>query len=440
MATNIDDGIIYKAINEVRLKQRQRPDKESISNYILVRNGLGMVETLNTIDNMLEAGKIYNKKTANGEDSFFASDSTTAKNNMDRKKRSNLSTERGEAESVVVDDSILGDAIQHGMVSPTTTGPEGSPSEGCADSTNLIISSVMKMVDSINLLNRMAQEERNKSCELLKENLILKLQNREFETTIECILSENNGIPTAIPNESAVNNSEKSSAEKCIEIGSELITEAEHFHKEKHKSQLSNNNNSRQDTRPRVLKRGRVFYNTTLRGAATCLEVRPRLLDVRPRVLERNLERCGPTFQTCGRMFQHLCFLVLVRVLTKKADYQLESGPSFNAVHHQNVHARWLVVPFAMMIALFHHYHAVSPKYTKREIRMLLRKDHGVDITERQLKYICQKEGLSKHWNIESNVIKEMVSNELDTCRRKVGYRQMSEIVNLRYSTSPERG
>eukprot|EP00794_Sanderia_malayensis_P002664 gene2664-3081_t len=87
------------------------------------------------------------------------------------------------------------------------------------------------------------------------------------------------------------------------------------------------------------------------------------------------------------------------------------------------------------MIALFHHYHAVSPKYTKREICMLLRKDHGVDITERQLKYICQKEGLSKHWNIESNLIKEMVSNELDTCRRKVGYRQMSEIVNLRYST-----
>ena len=66
---------------------------------------------------------------------------------------------------------------------------------------------------------------------------------------------------------------------------------------------------------------------------------------------------------------------------------------------------------------------------------MLLRKDHGVDITERQLKYVCQKEGLSKHWNIDSNLIKEMVSNELDTSRRNVGYRQMSEIVNLRYGT-----
>ena len=87
------------------------------------------------------------------------------------------------------------------------------------------------------------------------------------------------------------------------------------------------------------------------------------------------------------------------------------------------------------MIALVHHYHAVSPKYTKREICMLLRKDHGVDITERQLKYVCKKEGLSKHWNIDSNLIEEMVSNELDTSRRNVGYRQMSEIVNLRYGT-----
>ncbi len=57
MATTIDEDIIYKAINEVILKQRQRPDKQSISNYILVRRGLGMMKTLNTVDNMLEAGK-----------------------------------------------------------------------------------------------------------------------------------------------------------------------------------------------------------------------------------------------------------------------------------------------------------------------------------------------------------------------------------------------
>ena len=140
-----------------------------------------------------------------------------------------------------MDDSLLGDTIQHVTDSPTAAGPEASPSEGYADSTNLMISSVTKMVDSINLLNRMLQEERNISCELLKENLTLKLQNREFQRTIECILSEKNGIPTEIPTESAVNNSEKSSAEKAIEIRSELVTEAEHHHKGKQKSQSSNN-------------------------------------------------------------------------------------------------------------------------------------------------------------------------------------------------------
>ncbi len=162
MATTIDEDIIYKAINEVRLKQRQRPDRQSISNYILVRHGLGMMETLNTVDNMLEAGKIYIKKTANGKDSFFVSEGATAKKTTDTEKRINLSTEGGETESVLVDDSLLGDTIQHVTVSPTAAGPEASPSEGYADSTNLMISSVMKMVDSINLLNRMLQEERNK--------------------------------------------------------------------------------------------------------------------------------------------------------------------------------------------------------------------------------------------------------------------------------------
>ncbi len=87
------------------------------------------------------------------------------------------------------------------------------------------------------------------------------------------------------------------------------------------------------------------------------------------------------------------------------------------------------------MIALVHHYHGLSPKYTKREICMLIKKDHGIAITERQLKYICKKEGLSKCRNIDYSTLKEMVANELDSSRSKVGYRQMSEIINLRYGT-----
>ena len=35
MVATIAESLIYKAINEVRLKQRQRPDKESVSHHIL---------------------------------------------------------------------------------------------------------------------------------------------------------------------------------------------------------------------------------------------------------------------------------------------------------------------------------------------------------------------------------------------------------------------
>ena len=95
------------------------------------------------------------------------------------------------------------------------------------------------MVDTINLLNRLLQEERSKSYDLLAENLSLKLQNRELEIAIERIVSENNGIQSEGLNNSKVNNREQKVGEKTIEIRSELITEAERHHKETETSQLS---------------------------------------------------------------------------------------------------------------------------------------------------------------------------------------------------------
>ena len=82
-----DIGKKKKEIHEVRLKQRQRPDKESISRHILTRRGLAMAATLNTIDSMLAAGKICNKKTANGEDSFFVSEGAIAMDDTGRECR-----------------------------------------------------------------------------------------------------------------------------------------------------------------------------------------------------------------------------------------------------------------------------------------------------------------------------------------------------------------
>ena len=75
MTTTIDENMIYKAINEIRSKHKRRPDKECIWNHLLVKHGLAKSLTINSIDGMIEEGKIYNKKTT-GEDSYFISEGT----------------------------------------------------------------------------------------------------------------------------------------------------------------------------------------------------------------------------------------------------------------------------------------------------------------------------------------------------------------------------
>lgn len=241
MEGSIDENTICKAIKEIRLKQKRRPDKESISNFLLTRRGLAMAETLNTIDIMIAAGKIHNQKTSNGEDSFFISEGATAKDDAGKRCQSQFqNTQFGGVGDIIEDPihSILDDDMtKHGMA-PPTAGAESHPLGRYPDSINLV-NAVTKMVDSINLLNHLLREERSKSDDLLAENLSLKLQNREMETTIERILSENNGIQSEGLNKREVNNREQTAAEKTIEIRSELITEAERHHKETDESLLS---------------------------------------------------------------------------------------------------------------------------------------------------------------------------------------------------------
>ena len=124
-------------------------------------------------------------------------------------------------------------------MAPRTTGSESHPLGSFPESNNLV-SSVMKMVDSINLLNRLLQEERSKSDDSLVESLSLKLQNRELEVKTERVRSENNGIQSDGLKKSKVNNREQKVAERSLEIRPELITEAERHHNETDKSQLSN--------------------------------------------------------------------------------------------------------------------------------------------------------------------------------------------------------
>ena len=88
-----------------------------------------MAATLNTTDKMLEAGKIYNKKTAKGEDSFFISEGATAKDDIESEYRNQLqSTQVGGVGSVVEDPLhfILNGTSKQSMA-PRTTGSESHP-------------------------------------------------------------------------------------------------------------------------------------------------------------------------------------------------------------------------------------------------------------------------------------------------------------------------
>lgn len=84
------------------------------------------------------------------------------------------------------------------------------------------------------------------------------------------------------------------------------------------------------------------------------------------------------------------------------------------------------------LIRLVHYYFNIIPRYTQKEICSIICNNHKLPITVRKLKYICKKEGL-RHNVVDHGFLKESISNELDTSRICVGYRQMSEIIGLKY-------
>lgn len=65
----------------------------------------------------------------------------------------------------------------------------------------------------------------------------------------------------------------------------------------------------------------------------------------------------------------------------------------------------------------------------------ILNSVHKRAITTRRLKYLRQKLGLKKRSFISNQTVHDIVSNELFTSNRKVGYRQMAEFINLKYGT-----
>ena len=78
------------------------------------------------------------------------------------------------------------------------------------------------------------------------------------------------------------------------------------------------------------------------------------------------------------------------------------------------------------------YYFDLSPKYTQKEICSIVNTHHQIPITVRRIRYICKKGNLKRR-RVKGTDLKEMVLNELGTSRSLVGYRQMSEILCLKY-------
>ena len=71
-----------------------------------------------------------------------------------------------------------------------------------------------------------------------------------------------------------------------------------------------------------------------------------------------------------------------------------------------------------------------------KTICTVLNEHHGVGISKRRLKYICNKQVLSRKRNKNSGTLKDMVINELGTSSSLLGYVQMTEIPAVRYGVS----
>ena len=86
---------------------------------------------------------------------------------------------------------------------------------------------------------------------------------------------------------------------------------------------------------------------------------------------------------------------------------------------------------------LIRYYHGTQFSY--REICSLINTHHGLPLTTRQLQYICKKENLSRRTSITDGDVEKIILNELTTSRSCIGYRQMTEMVNLKYGLNISR-
>ena len=85
---------------------------------------------------------------------------------------------------------------------------------------------------------------------------------------------------------------------------------------------------------------------------------------------------------------------------------------------------------------LFSYYHQVKPKLKYKDTCRVITQQRGIPLSLRRLKEMCRKKKINRKRNVSDYELREIVSNELNTSFIKVGYRQMTETVSVKYNVN----
>ena len=82
---------------------------------------------------------------------------------------------------------------------------------------------------------------------------------------------------------------------------------------------------------------------------------------------------------------------------------------------------------------LVEHYYRIKPKLSGKEIFNILVFRHSKAVTQRGITEIVRRKGLSRKRNVSISLLDEMVRSECTSSLASCGYRQMTEIISLKY-------
>ena len=80
------------------------------------------------------------------------------------------------------------------------------------------------------------------------------------------------------------------------------------------------------------------------------------------------------------------------------------------------------------------YYHQIRPVLKYSEICHIICTIHNRSISVRQLKHFCQKLKLTRRCHVQDDLVKDIITNKLSTSHSCLGYRQLSEFINIKYN------